>query len=158
MNSEDLGSYLNDHLAGAAGALELVDDLGKIHTGKPLGEFFRQLYGDIKADEEKLRDLMRMCEVKEGAIRKAGAWLAEKFGRAKFSLGGEESGQFGLLQALETLVLGISGKQLLWRAMLESATVRDKMGFSVLEQRALEQRDRVETKRIEVAREVFRRV
>ncbi len=156
MNSDDLSAYLNDHLAGAAGALELVEHLLKTHGGKPLEQFFRQLHDDIKADEATLREFMQMCDVKESVTRKAGAWLAEKFGCAKFSVGGKESGEFGLLQALEALVLGITGKQLLWRAMMESAALREKMDFAALEKRAQEQRDRLESKRLQTAQQVFR--
>jgi hypothetical protein len=43
-----------------------------------------------------------------------GAWLAEKFGRAKI---GDTGDSAELLQALEALALGITGKKLLWRSL-----------------------------------------
>jgi hypothetical protein len=37
MSKEDLSIYLNDHLAGSVGALELLDHLIETYKGKPLG-------------------------------------------------------------------------------------------------------------------------
>jgi hypothetical protein len=158
MNSGELPTYLNDHLAGSVAALELVDHLIKTHAGKPLEQFFRTLRNDIAADQDTLRDLMRVFDAEEGSVLKASAWIAEKFGRVKFQLGGEEPGEIGLLEALEGLVLGIKGKQLLWRTMatvLENSPQRGRINFAALEERALEQCERVEAKHLEAARELF---
>jgi hypothetical protein len=37
---KELDSYLNDHLAGSVGALELLDHWIKLYKGKPLANFF----------------------------------------------------------------------------------------------------------------------
>jgi hypothetical protein len=66
----------------------------------------------------------------------------------------------GLLQAFEVLVLGITGKQLLWRALnasLGSSPLLRGADLSRLEERAIEQIERVEAKRLEAAREVLLR-
>jgi hypothetical protein len=47
----------------------------------------------------------------ESAVRKAGAWVAERFSRVKIRLSDFEEGQIGLFHALEGLVLGIFGKR-----------------------------------------------
>ena len=40
---EELSDYLNDHLAGSVGALELLDRLVETCQGKPLERFFQDL-------------------------------------------------------------------------------------------------------------------
>ena len=37
---KELGSYLNDHLAGSVSALELIAHWVDVQKGKPLGAFF----------------------------------------------------------------------------------------------------------------------
>ena len=155
---EDLSSYLNDHLAGSVGALELLDRLIEVYQGKPLERFFSDLRREIDADQETLKGLIEKLGGKEGALRKAGAWIVEKLSRAKLQLSETREGEMGLFLALEGLALGINGKRLLWRALATaSETVPRLRGpdYVTLEKRALEQRDLVETKRLEVAREVF---
>ena len=156
---EDLSSYLNDHLAGAVGALELLDRLIKTYQGKPLERFFAELRGEIDADQKKLQELIDRLDLEESAVRKAGVWVAEKFSRLKIQLSESREGEMGLFLALEALALGITGKRSLWRALaVASETVPQlrALDYSELESRAIEQHDRVEAKRLEVAREVFK--
>jgi hypothetical protein len=156
---ENLSSYLNDHLAGSVGALELLDRLIDIYQGKPLEPFLRDLRNEIEADQETLKELIAKLGAKESAVRKAGAWIVEKLSRAKIQLSEVREGEMGLFLALEGLALGITGKRSLWRALAAAAeTVTQLRGpdYTTLEKRAMEQHDRVETKRLEVAREVFR--
>ncbi len=64
-----------------------------------------------------------------------------------------------LLEALEGLALGITGKQLLWRALAastESVPALRGLDYTTLEKRAAAQRDSVEGKRLAAAREAFR--
>lgn len=151
---------MNDHLAGSVAALELLDHFIKTYEGKPLGKFFKDLRDEIRADQEVLRTLLRKFKAKESAVRKAGGWIAEKFSRVKIQGAGEKVGELGLVQALEALVLGITGKQLLWRAFsasLGSSPLLKGVDLGALEERAIDQIERVEAKRIEAARETFLR-
>ncbi len=116
----ELDSYLNDHLAGSVGALELVDHWSKLCDGKPLAKFLADLRKGIEEDQKALRELMRALGINESSIRPAGAWVAEKFSRARFAIAGDEMGGLGLVLALETIVMGITGKKLLWRALAAS--------------------------------------
>jgi hypothetical protein len=153
-----LATYLNDHLAGSVAAIELLDHLIKNQSGKRLEKFLVDLRDDITSDQDVLRDLIQKLDLGESAVRKAGAWIAEKLGRAKFAGAGEQSGDLGLLQALEGLALGITGKELLWRALQTvEADLSQLQGIDLerLEQRAREQRERVEKERLHLARETF---
>lgn len=155
---DPLATYLNDHLAGSVGALELIEHLAKKFSESNLEAFFAELHADVSQDQEVLRDLIRTFDANESVVKKAGAWVAEKFGRAKFGIGENETSGIGLLQALEGLVLGITGKQLLWRSLATASTLTPQLrgpDYAALEKRAVEQRDRVEKKRLAAASEAF---
>jgi hypothetical protein len=153
---EGLHLYLNDHLAGSVAAIEMVDHLIEHHPEDRFGEFFRDLRDEIRADQEKLQDLIRKLGAEDSALRKAGAWLAEKFSRVKIG-DGDDSAE--LLEAVEALALGITGKQLLWRSLAAIASdypALQGIDFNELEKRACDQFDRVEDLRMELTREAFR--
>jgi hypothetical protein len=155
---QELTSYLNDHLAGSVGALELLDRLINVYQGKPLERFFSNLRDQIDADQETLKGLIERLGEEESAVRKAGAWVMEKLSRAKIQLSETREGEVGLFLALEGLALGINGKRLLWRALaVASEAIPDLVGldYVALEKRAAEQYDWVEGKRLEVAGEAF---
>lgn len=157
MANDDLAIYLNDHLAGSVGALELLDHLIETCQGKPIGQFCKELRAEISADQDQLRELLSALEVKESSLRKAGAWMVEKLGRPKLSVSGEKT--VGLLQALEGLLLGIKGKEALWRAlaaMKEAWPQFHGFDFARLEKRAIEQGEQVESQRLKAAREALR--
>jgi len=156
---DDLSGYLNDHLAGSVGALELLDRLIETYEGKPLARFFQELRNDVEADQVTLKELIASLGEKESTVRKAGAWIVEKLSRAKIQLSETQDGELGLLLALEGLCLGIHGKRSLWRALATASERAPHLrgpDYARLETRAVEQHDRVEASRLEVAREVFK--
>ncbi len=153
---KELESYLNDHLAGSVGALELVEHWAHLHDGKPLGAFFFDIGTDIRADQGTLRDLMHRLAIDESNVRKAGAWAAEKAGRARLMIAGDELGSPGLVLTLEGLIMGVTGKKLMWRA-LAAANLPQLSGydFKELERRAEQQIERIEIERIRAAQQAF---
>jgi hypothetical protein len=156
---EDLGTYLNDHLAGSVAALELLDRLIKTYEGKPLAHFLTELRGKIDADQRKLQELIARLDVEESAVRKAGAWIGEKLSRPKIPLSESREGEIGLFLAFEALALGIEGKRSLWCALAAASGAIEQLralDYGALEMRAMEQRAGVESRRLELAREVFK--
>ena len=156
---DELSDYLNDHLAGSVAALELLDRLVETYSGRPLERFFRELRDDIRADQSQLEELIAKLGIKESAVSKAGAWIAEKFSRPKIDLEADSKADLGLFLALEALVLGITGKRSLWRALdAASRAVPElaRLDYSGLEKRAIDQCERVEARRLEIARAVFK--
>jgi hypothetical protein len=155
-----LVSYLNDHLSGSVSGIELLDYLIKTHSDEPLAKFLEELRTDIVADQEVLKKIVQRFNANESAIRKAGAWLADKIARAKLAAAGQKKWQIGLLEAVEVLVLGVTGKQLLWRALnasIGSSPLLRGVDLTKLEERAIDQIERLETRRLEIAREVILR-
>jgi hypothetical protein len=158
---KQLVTYLNDHLAGSVSAVELLDHLIQRHQDDPLGKLLHQVRADIVADQDVLKKIVHRFNAGESSFRKAAAWLAEKVARAKINLGRQKTRQLGLLEALEALVLGVTGKQLLWRSL--NASIGDSpllrgIDLTNLEERAIEQIERLELQRLEIAREVLLRM
>lgn len=152
MSKEHLSTYLNDHLAGATMALEILDQLSiEAPDLKPL---LTETKTDIEADREQLIGLMKRLDIPQSRVRRAGAWFAEQVAEAKFQMDDQSGGLLDRLERLEALVLGIEGKLRLWRA-LEASAGNDQLGgldYTQLANRAMEQRDRIETLRVQTAR------
>ncbi|HEY6070536.1 MAG TPA: hypothetical protein VIU85_04105 [Chthoniobacterales bacterium] len=154
--NDNLTAYLNDHLAGSVAALELIDDLINASKDDPLRIFLSDLKREIEADQKVLERLIASADKSESVVRKTAAWISEKAARAKIKIAGEDFGGLGLVQALEMLALGIRGKELLWRALEYSGVpLPGKIDLAELKRRAVEQQQRVETKRLEAARAAF---
>lgn len=159
MKNDDLSTYLNDHLAGSVGAIELVDHLIKKYKDQPIAEFCQEIRHDIAADQEELSDMMKALDIGESRLLQTGVWVAEKFSRVKLRLEGGETGKMGLLLAWEGLVLGIKGKEGLWRALAAvqaSWPQLQRYDFARLEKRAVEQGARVEEKRVQTVSAALR--
>jgi len=149
----DLDSYLNDHLAGSVGALELIAHCAQRYKAKRLGAFFTYLETQIRADHDVLRDLMTRLGIEESKVRQASAWAGAILGRTLLAIAGNEADGLGLLLTLEGLIMGITGKMLLWRA-LSSANLPELevFDFKNLRRRAEEQVKRAQAEQIRSAR------
>jgi hypothetical protein len=153
---KNLNSYLNDHLAGSVSALELLEHWTRLHEGKPLGVFFSEMEAEIRTDQDTLRDLMRSFGIEESNVRKAGAWAAEKAGRARLMIAGDEPGSLGLVLTLEGLIMGVTGKRLMWRALAAAKLPQaNRYDFEQLMRRAEQQIDQIEAERIRAAQQAF---
>jgi hypothetical protein len=153
---KDLDSYLNDHLAGSISAMELIGHWAEVRKGESLGSFFVEIEREIKADQDTLRDVMRTLGVEESKVRKAGAWAAEKLGRARLTIAGDEPGRLGLVLTLEGLIMGVTGKKLMWVALAAAKLPRLKSyNLEQLQRSAEQQLERIESERISAVRQAF---
>lgn len=145
-----LDIYLNDHLAGATGAYELVQRLQTENEGTTLGQFLAELTTEIEEDRQTLESLMDRLGTAKNPVKQAATLLMEKLSRIK--LIGSLSAQTDLsrLLALEALYLGVEGKCCLWRALKQVAgeyTTLASTDFDVLIKRAEAQKSRLEQER-----------
>jgi hypothetical protein len=155
MTSQALPTYLNDHLAGAVAAVELLDYLIELHRGSDRRTFYETVQAEIIEDQKELQGLVSRIGGRESQVRKAAAWLSEKLGQAKLALDDRAGGQLRTFEALEALALGIQGKQLLWKALEQTARVNPALhgvDFVRLQERAQDQYQRVDQERLQVAR------
>ena len=155
MAGEHIATYLNDHLAGAAGAFELLEHLESEHAGTEVGRLAAGLRADVEADRQALEAIMERLDIARSRTRKAAAWIGEKAAELKLRLDDPAGGSLRLFESLEALSLGIEGKRSLWRALAAAAEEAPDLrvaDYEVLIRRAEEQRSRVETARLEAAR------
>ena len=155
MATDALVTYLNDHLAGSTAALQLLDHLVEESDPDESRKFFSTLRAEIAEDRGMLEDLVRRIGDRPSPLRNIGGWLAEKVGRLKLKLDDPLEDSLKDLEALEVLALGIHGKKALWSALtLVAAGVPQwaDVNFARLEQRAAEQEERVEVRRLDAVR------
>src|SRR5947209_1803683 len=105
---DPLAIYLQDHLAGAVHAIELVERIRDQHSHRPLGKFAADLLVDIKKDRETLLEVARKLGTSSSEMKDMTAWAGEKISRLK--LRETCSASLGTYEALELLQLGIHGK------------------------------------------------
>ena len=157
MSSDALTTYLQDHLAGALHAIELLKAMRDHFAGQPLGEFASLLLAEIEADRDVLAKLTDSAGGTTGGVKEWGAWLAEKVSRLKLKHGSADG--LGTFEALEFLVIGIHGKRALWRALAAVAPFDSRVqgiDFAELIHRAEDQHQEVEEQRLICAQSVFR--
>jgi hypothetical protein len=153
---KDLDSYLNEHFAGSVSALELIGHWAKVHKGEPLGHFFVEIEREIQADQDALRDMMGVLGIEESTVRKAGAWAAEKLGRARLIIAGNEPASLGLVLTLEGLIMGVTGKKLMWGSLAAiKLPALASYNFEHLQRRAEQQVERIEAERISAISKTF---
>jgi hypothetical protein len=153
VSRESLTAYLNDHLAGSVGAIELVERTIRENEGDPLAEALGRILEEIREDQEVLRGLLERFGASENPFKQAGAWLAEKAGRLKLG-GTDEPRDLSRLEVLEMLAMGIHGKRALWRALRTVASRYDELrglDLDLLERRAVAQHEEVDRLRLEAA-------
>jgi hypothetical protein len=158
MPNEALNTYLNDHLAGSVIALELLEWLQNEEPDSPDTATLASIQKEIEADRQALEDLLHQLEFEISQPRQALAWVTEKLGQVKLRLDDSAHGALRRLEALETIAIGISGKQALWRALAAAAPPHGplaKPDYPALLRRAADQFDVVETLRLSAARNAF---
>ena len=121
MASKQLGTYLNDHLAGSVMALELLKRLADSAEGAEGGDTLAALHAEIQAENNLLRTIIERVNAHESVPRKTAAWFAEKAAELKLRLDDPGGGDFYRLEAFEVLAVGIHGKRGLWIVLRELA-------------------------------------
>ena len=153
-----LGIYLNDHLAGATGGVELARRAAGAEQGSALGPPLRALAEEIAADREALITLMGRLDVGVATYKVYVGWAAEKAGRLKLNGSLLSRTPLAPVLELEGLRLGIEGKASLWRALRALAASDERLevaGLDRLLDRAAQQGEVVERLRRQAAAVAF---
>jgi hypothetical protein len=158
MDEKRLRIYLQDHLAGATGGVELVRRARGANEGTTYGDAFAKLADEIDADRRALEAIMQDFGFGADRAKNAAVWAAEKVGRLKPN--GQLTGYSPLsrLIELEGLVSGINGKLSLWCVLLAIAPKEPRLDADRLERllgRGREQLRTVEDLRTRAAREAL---
>jgi hypothetical protein len=149
--NDRLAIYLNDHLAGSVIALEMLEDLA---DDPELADLRRE----IQADREVLERILARTGAEISQPRQAAAWLTEKLGDVKLYLDDPDQGALRRLEMLETITMGIFGKESLWAGLQEASAVNPLLqneDYPALRLRARQQRERIERLRLAAVRAAF---
>jgi hypothetical protein len=152
--TEPLDVYLNDHLAGSAAAVELVERLRANNEGTPLAAHMEKLALEIEQDRDTLGEVMHRLGVVRSTTKQVAGKVLETLSRMRLNERITGSAEVTRLLELEALSLGIEGKVLLWRSLTEVAAVRPELAefdLPALATSAVSQRAGVEPFRLEAA-------
>ncbi|HSK98348.1 MAG TPA: hypothetical protein VK891_17105 [Euzebyales bacterium] len=150
--------YLNDHLTGAAGAIDLARRCQRSNRGTPLGTFLQGLLAEIIEDRGTLEQVMARLHMPADRLKLVAATVAEKVSRLK--LNGQILGYSDLsrIVELEALCGGVALKRRLWHALTEIRDVDPvlaEIDFTHLSERANAQLDGLEHHRLEAVARAF---
>ena len=138
--------------------LELLSHVASAYAGTDAEALAAELRGEVTADRKELEKLMEALEISQSATRKASAWVGEKLGVLKLKVDDLKAGALRLLEATDAMSVGIEGKRLLWVALRRAAGDDPRLrvlDYDRLEERALDQRRRVENLRLKAAAEAL---
>ncbi len=113
-----LGTYLNDHLAGATAGRDLARRAASSNRGDGrYGPLLAELAREVDEDRDALLAIMRALDVGTDRLKLAGGWGAEKLGRLKPNGRLWSYSPLSRVVELEVLCLGVTGKLGLWRSL-----------------------------------------
>jgi hypothetical protein len=145
-----LAIYLNDHLMGATGGLELFKRAaGSIPAVEPL-------VPEVTADRDALLQLIAAVGAGPDHLKVVAGWVAEKAGRLKLNGSLLSRSPLSDLVELEGLALGVQGKLAGWRLLKALDDPRlDGTELDRLIARAEDQAERLETLRLATGQRVL---
>ena len=111
-----LGIYLNDHLAGATGGVELARRVAAARRQEEVGDALLHFAADVAADRVALLEIMAALGIPVRAYKVCAGWIGEKAG---CKLNGRLLSRSPLssLEELEMMSLGVTGKAAGWRTL-----------------------------------------
>lgn len=149
--------YLDDHLAGATGGVELFRRAAG-SAPEPVRSELERMTRDVEQDRESLRAVLRSLGVRVRRYKLVGGWLLEKAARAKPNGRLLRRSPLSDLVELEGLLLSVLGKGAGLRVLRELATTDprlDRGQLDVLVGRAERQAQDLERLRLETAARVL---
>lgn len=151
-----LRGYLNDHLAGAAGAIGLVEMLRDVDDGD--SEFFADTGRRIRANRAVLLRAMTTAGCRRSRLRELLGKTTSLAGQLRLRISGLKAGDLGRLEALELLSLGVEGQCALWSFLGEASRndpAWEDFDFAGLQESARHLRKEVEKRHEQAFREVW---
>ncbi len=117
-----LGIYLNDHLAGATGGVELARRSAAAQRSGQARDVLRRLTAEITEDRTALMEIMAALGVPPRRYKVWAGWVGEKAGRLKPNGHLLSRSPLSELEELEIMMLGVQGKAAGWRTLRSLAT------------------------------------
>lgn len=129
-----LQSYLEQHLAGAAGGISHIERMAELDDGET-DQTLTALAEQIRGEREQLRALADLVgananpKVKEGM-----AWLAEKLARVAIDPGVGSRSPLGRVLDLELMMSAVTGKRAGWQTLSILAATDPRLPRAAIEQ------------------------
>ncbi len=142
---EQLSTYLNDHHAGASGAIDLANKAAANNEGTPFGSILAELAKALEADMASLHRIMDLLGVQQAALKQAAGKVGEKLSRLKVHERVTGDADLSRLMELETLSMGITGKADLWQALTELAKTDTRLADADLPRLSVRAKDQLES-------------
>jgi hypothetical protein len=157
MDRKLLGIYLNDHLAGAMGGVELARRCLRNNRGTPLEADLERLAREIEEDRVVLEGLLERLGIPRSPVKAPVAWALEKVGRLKLNGRLLDYSPLSRVVELELLSSGVETKRSLWTGLKRLADEGIDLGVDLedLIGRARRQRRMLERRRLEAAAAAF---
>ena len=150
--------YLNDHLLGATGGVELARRLADAESGTANAGELARLAADVAEDRVALLRIMDRLGVAANPLKMMAGWVGEKLGRLKPNGRLTRRSPLSSLLELEAMALGVEGKAAGWRSLRALAEQDDRLDQAELDrliERAGAQRDLLERLRVDAAHRVL---
>jgi hypothetical protein len=157
-SDELLAVYLNDHLAGSTGGVELARRLANAERSWSGGPELARLADEVSADRTALRGIMARLGVSPSLPKTWLAWVGERVGRLKPNRRVLGRSPLSRVIELEIMRLEVEGKLAGWHTLLTVAETEPRLPVEELTElvtRATEQSTTLETLRIQAAKEAF---
>ena len=146
MNSRLLSIYLQDHHAASAGGVALARRaLGR---SNPLAK-------QIARDRDALERVMRQLAVTPSALKVGAVRIAELVGRLKLNGRIYDRSPLSTVVELETLVVGVRGKEALWSALQRAGISLEDVDLDALVESARAQGAQLEALRLSAVTRAF---
>jgi hypothetical protein len=123
-----LETYLSDHLSGSIVAIDLARRRASSHGDDLIGTDLRRFAAEVERDQRTLRNVIASLDASPSLAKEliaSGASWVDSI-RSVLNLPGAPN----LVRDLELLIMGVRGKELLWRTLEEigvetDTTIRD---------------------------------
>lgn len=126
-NRDLLAVYCNDHLAAAAGGIELVRRMLKEHRTTDYEGPLTQLLGELREEKASLEGFLRALGFPIRAYKQAAAWVAEKLSRAKLNGRLTSRSPLSDLVEFEFLASAVRGKRSGFETLREVAEIDSRL-------------------------------
>jgi hypothetical protein len=155
---QQLGVYLRDHRAGAAGGLSLARRFLDENRDNYLTSTLEELTRQIDEDRRTLDDVTSRLGIEPSRLKMGLAVTGEWLGRLKLNGRLRGYAPVSRLEEFEMLMAGIATKASLWRTLglaLAGDSRASEVDFEQLTRRAEEQLLMLEQHRAEIVHDVF---
>lgn len=150
---ELLAVYVNDHLAAAAGGIELVSRMIGVHRGTEREQPLRQLLDELREEKAAITGIAQALDFPVRQYKQVATWIAEKASRVKLNGHLLSRSPSSDLVEFEFLASAVRGKRSGLETLRIAATVDSRIDAELLD-RLIQQANRQHDWATEVRRDV----